>query len=74
MSAARVELQVVLVSLSSAELYDLAEARWQLERRLAEERIARLSDIWWGPTLGAFPRPPRPYPADAPPLPRRRPR
>ena len=72
MTATRVELYAVIDSLSSAELLHLAEACWQLERRLSEERIARLADIWWGPTLGAFPRKARPYPADAPPLPPRR--
>lgn len=73
---AAVDLFALVASLSSTELFHAAEAKWQMERRLSEERIARLSATFWGPALGAYRtnHQPPPFPPDAPelPVPRRK--
>ncbi len=68
------QLRSVAVGLTSDELRALYEARWQLERQAAEHRVADLSELLWGPALGAYREnhKPSPYPADAPPLPPKR--
>lgn len=68
------QLRSVAVGLTAQELRDAYEARWQLERQAAEHRIADLSELLWGPTLGAYRKNHQqpPWPADAPPPPPRK--
>jgi hypothetical protein len=63
----------VLASFTGEELQSLAERRLDAERRAGEERTADLADRYWGLALGHYRQghQPPPWPADAPPLPRR---